>query len=166
MGRSGIDPSASLTADEGESDGRRTASERGLGRVARSGGGRLNLKSGAAGTLPVTWASRTERSEGKTSPEELIAAAHAGCFAMALSHELTEGGTPPASLDVTATCTFDQVDGAFRVTGVHLTVEGIVPDLDEGGFVAAAQAAKAGCPVSNALSDSVKITVEARLAAT
>jgi osmotically inducible protein OsmC len=84
---------------------------------------------------------------------------------MALSHGLTEAGTPPGSLDVTAVCTLDQVDGAFRVTGVHLTVEGVVPGLDESGFVEAAQAAKNGCPVSNALNDNVQITLEARLAA-
>jgi osmotically inducible protein OsmC len=129
------------------------------------GRGSLNLKSGATGTLPVTWASRTERSEGKTSPEELIAAAHASCFAMAFSHGLTETGTPPETLDVTAVCTLDQVDGAFRVTGVHLVVEGAVPGLDERGFVEAAQAAKDGCPVSNALKGNVKITLAARLAA-
>jgi osmotically inducible protein OsmC len=128
------------------------------------GGGRLELKSGAAPVLPVTWASRTERSEGKTSPEELIAAAHASCFAMAFSGELGQAGTPPQKLDVTATCTIAQVDGGWRVTSSALEVEGVVPGLDESGFVQAAERAKDGCPVSGALKGNLEITLRARLA--
>jgi osmotically inducible protein OsmC len=128
------------------------------------GSGRLELKSGAAPLLPVTWASRTERSEGKTSPEELIAGAHASCFAMAFSADLAEAGAAPEKLDVTATCTFDQVDGAWRVTASALEVEGVVPGMDEGTFVQVAERAKDGCPVSGALKGNVEISVWARLA--
>jgi osmotically inducible protein OsmC len=128
------------------------------------GSGRLELKSGAAPVLPVTWASRTERSDGKTSPEELIAGAHASCFAMALSSELEQAGTAPEKLDVTATCTIDQVDGGWRVTASALEVEGVVPGLDEADFVQVAGRAKDGCPVSGALKGNLEITLQARLA--
>jgi len=127
------------------------------------GRGELELKSGAAGALPVTWASRTRRSDGKTSPEELIAAAHASCFAMALSHGLTQGGTPPERLDVEAACTLDQTDQGLRITGVHLDVGGVVPGIDEEGLEKAAAEAKDGCPVSNALKDNLAVSVTAHL---
>src|SRR5205085_8236378 len=93
----------------------RTAQTTWKGSLA-AGEGTLTSGSGALGELPVTWASRTERSEGKTSPEELIAAAHASCFSMALSHELTQGGNEPDQLDVTAVVTLDRVDDAPTVT--------------------------------------------------
>src|SRR6476620_11837819 len=93
------------------------------------GNGTLSLKSGATPDLPVTWASRTERSDGKTSPEELVAAAHSSCFSMALSHELTEGGNPPDRLDVSATVTLS-MDAGPKVSSSHLTVRGVVPGLD------------------------------------
>ena len=128
------------------------------------GSGRLELKSGAAPVLPVTWASRTERSGGKTSPEELVAGAHASCFAMALSFELEQAGSAPEKLDVTATCTLDQVDGGWRVTASALKVEGVVPGLDEASFVEAAERAKEGCPISGALKGNLAITLQARLA--
>ena len=129
------------------------------------GRGLLDLKSsGAVSGLPVTWASRTQRSEGMTSPEELIAAAHASCFAMAFSAELEQAGSAPEKLDVTATCTIDQVDGGWRVTASALEVEGVVPGLDEASFVQAAERAKDGCPVSGALKGNLEITVQARLA--
>src|SRR5665811_1087880 len=89
------------------------------------GNGVLSGASGALGDLPVTWASRTERSDGKTSPEELIAAAHSSCFAMALSHELTQAGSPPEHLDVTAKVTLDQREGEPTVTTSELTVTGL-----------------------------------------
>jgi osmotically inducible protein OsmC len=113
--------------------------------------------------LPVTWASRTARSEGKTSPEELIAAAHSSCFAMAFSGGLTEAGTPPDSLDVTAVVTFAETAAGFRVASSRLEVRGVVPGLDQAGFAAAAEAAKDGCPVSQALRGNVEITVVATL---
>jgi osmotically inducible protein OsmC len=127
------------------------------------GSGRLRMASGAAPELPVTWASRTARSEGKTSPEELIAAAHASCFAMAFSGGLTEAGTPPRSLDVTATVTFQQTDAGWRVASSRLEVWGVVPGLDQAAFETAATAARDGCPVSQALRGNVEISVAATL---
>lgn len=130
-----------------------------------SGGGVLDLKSsGAASGLPVTWASRTERSEGKTSPEELIAAAHASCFAMEFSFELEQAGSPPEKLDVKATCTFEPVDGGWRVGSSALEVEGVVPGMSHEDFAAIAERAKDGCPVSGALKGNVAISVRAKLA--
>ena len=125
------------------------------------GNGNLNLNSGATGELPVTWASRTQRSEGKTSPEELIAAAHASCFSMALSHELAEAGHAPEHLDVSATVTLDDVGGGPKITSSKLTVRGRVPGIDQAAFEEAAQAAGKGCPVSGALS--LDISVDAQL---
>jgi osmotically inducible protein OsmC len=129
-----------------------------------SGGGRVSLAtSGVAADLPVTWASRTERADGKTSPEELIAAAHAACFSMALSHGLSQGGNPPERLEVSATCTFAEADGGFKVSSMELAVRGSVPGVDADGFRQAAEEAKEGCPVSGALKGNVDISVEATL---
>jgi lipoyl-dependent peroxiredoxin len=128
------------------------------------GSGRVvSVGSGAIGNLPVTWASRTERSDGKTSPEELLAAAHAACFAMAFSHGLAEAGTTAERLQVTATCTFEQVEGGFKVSTMVLDVRGKVPGLDQAGFEKAAQAAGQGCPVSAAFRGNVAISVNAQL---
>jgi osmotically inducible protein OsmC len=125
------------------------------------GQGVVSGASGALGELPVTWASRTERSDGKTSPEELIAAAHASCFSMALAHGLTEAGNAPQQLEVSAKVTLDQRDGAPTVTTSELTVSGTVPSLDQAGFEQAAADAGKNCPVSRALGG-----VEIRVAAT
>jgi osmotically inducible protein OsmC len=127
------------------------------------GSGRLLMASGAAPELPVTWASRTARSEGKTSPEELIAAAHASCYAMAFSGDLTDAGTPPRSLDVTATVTFEKTDAGWHVASSRLEVRGVVPGVDQAAFETAAAAARDGCPVSQALRGNVEITVAATL---
>ena len=127
------------------------------------GNGVLSLKSGAAPDLPVTWASRTERSDGKTSPEELVAAAHASCFSMALSHELAESGHAPERLDVSATVTLS-LEGGPKVSSSHLTVRGVVPGIDADAFNAAAEAAKEGCPISGALKGNLELTVDAQLA--
>jgi osmotically inducible protein OsmC len=127
------------------------------------GNGILSLTSGATGDLPVTWASRTERSDGKTSPEELIAAAHASCFSMALSHGLAEAGHPPDRLEVSATVTLS-LDGGPKVSSSHLTVRGTVPGLDADGFAEAAKGAADGCPISGALKGNLEITVDAQLA--
>jgi lipoyl-dependent peroxiredoxin len=127
------------------------------------GSGLLRMASGAAPELPVTWASRTARSEGRTSPEELIAAAHASCFAMAFSADLTEAGTPPRRLDVTATVTFQQTDAGWHVASSRLEVGGVVPGLDQAAFETAAAAARDGCPVSQALRGNVEISVAATL---
>ena len=115
--------------------------------------------SGALAELPITWAARAESSDGKTSPEELIAAAHASCFAMAFSLLLAEGGTPPKRLDVRAGVTFIPGTG---ITRSELEVEGVVPGLSEAAFLAKAEQAKANCPVSQALKG-LEITLSAVL---
>lgn len=122
-----------------------------------TGAGTTTLASGAAGPLAVDWTARSEESGGKTSPEELIAAAHASCFSMAFSNGLAKAGTPPTSLDVKATATFVPGTG---ITGMVLQVSGDVPGLDADGFAEAANAAKEGCPVSQALKGNVPITLE------
>jgi osmotically inducible protein OsmC len=127
-----------------------------------SGSGTItSVGSGAFGPLDVTWASRTEEPGGKTSPEELIAAAHASCFSMAFSNGLAKAGTPPERLETSATVTFVPGTG---ITSSVLTVVGTVPGLDEEGFRAAAETAKDGCPVSQALIGNVALSVDARLA--
>jgi lipoyl-dependent peroxiredoxin len=113
--------------------------------------------------LPVSWASRTEGVDGRTSPEELLAAAHASCFSMALSGGLAKAGTPPDHVHVSATVTFDQVGDAWTVTRSELDVVGTVPGLDEAAFDAAAQTAKEGCPISRALAGNVEISVHSSL---
>lgn len=129
------------------------------------GKGMINrVGSGAFGELPITWAARTERSDGKTSPEELIAAAHASCYAMAFSNMLNKAGSPPERLDVTAVCSLDRVDGESTITAMELTVKGRVPGLDAEGFRRIAEEAKKGCPVSRALKNNVQITLNADLA--
>jgi osmotically inducible protein OsmC len=125
------------------------------------GGGKFTVGSGAMGELPVTWASRTESPDGKTSPEELIAAAHGSCFAMALSNVLDQGSTPPERLEITAVCTFD-VDNV-KVSSVDLDIRGRVPGLDAEGFQTAVEQANEGCPVSNALRGNVDIKLNASL---
>jgi osmotically inducible protein OsmC len=127
-----------------------------------SGSGTIDeVGSGALGPLDVTWASRTEESNGKTSPEELIAAAHASCFSMALAHALAGAGTPPSRLSTSATVTFVPGTGITRSV---LEVEGDVPGLDEDGFRQAAEDAKENCPVSQALKGNVELNVNARSA--
>ena len=123
----------------------------------------ISVGSGALGELPITWASRTERSDGKTSPEELLAAAHAACYAMAFSHTLAQAGTPAERLTVSATCAFEQVEAGFKVTTMDLDVRGKVPGLDQAGFDKVAQQAEQGCPISNALRNNVQIRVKAHL---
>ncbi|HEU5347713.1 MAG TPA: OsmC family peroxiredoxin [Ktedonobacterales bacterium] len=129
----------------------------------QQGKGNITPGSGAFATLPVTWASRTEAPDGRTSPEELIASAHAACYAMAFSNTLNSNGTPPERLNVTAVCALDRIDGKLKITTMRLDVHGKVPGLDQAGFAAAAQTAEQGCPVSNALRNNVEITVNATL---
>jgi osmotically inducible protein OsmC len=133
------------------------------GNLIQGSGKIVSVGSGAIAELPITWASRTERSDGKTSPEELIAAAHAGCYAMAFSHTLAQAGTPAQKLSVNATSTFEQVDGKFKISTINLDVRGIVPELDQAGFEKAAQQAEQSCLVSNALRNNVQIRVNAHL---
>lgn len=113
--------------------------------------------------LPVSWASRTEDPDERTSPEELLAAAHAACFSMAFSSGLTKAGTPPEYLHVMAEVTFDKVDGAWTVVSSHLTVIGSAPGCSAAEFAAAAADAKNGCPISRALAGNVALSVEATL---
>jgi lipoyl-dependent peroxiredoxin len=127
------------------------------------GHGTLNGASGALNSLEVTWASRTERSDGKTSPEELIAAAHSSCFSMALANELGRGGNSPEQLEVSAKVTLDLKDGAPTVTTSELTVSGRVTGIDQSAFEQAAQSAAQNCPISRALAG-VEISVDATLA--
>ena len=120
--------------------------------------------SGAFTDLPVSWASRTETPDGSTSPEELVAAAHAACFCMALSAGLGRAGTPPESLEVSASVTFEQIEGGWKVASSALTVTGKVPGIDAQAFQEAAEGAKDGCPISGALKGNVELSVEATLA--
>ena len=122
------------------------------------GAGTVSSGSGAL-ELPVTWAARTEQPDGNTSPEELIAAAHASCFAMALALVLGENKTPPERLTVTAACTLDEVDGAPRITTSELTVRARVPSLDKAVLSRIVEQAGDLCPVSNALRGNVEIIV-------
>jgi osmotically inducible protein OsmC len=119
------------------------------------------VTSGLFSEAPVSWPARTEEPGGKTSPEELIAAAHAACFCMALSNELSTRGHPPARLEAQATCTFEPGKG---VTTMAIDVTAEVPGVDEAGFREGLDAAEQSCPVSNALRGNVDIQVEGRLA--
>jgi osmotically inducible protein OsmC len=125
------------------------------------GAGLVSLDTSGVGTYEVSWASRAEAANGKTSPEELIAAAHSSCFSMALSNGLATAGTPPETIQTVANVTFQPGEG---ITGITLSVKARVPGLDADGFEAAAQDAKANCPVSKALAG-VNITLEAELLA-
>jgi osmotically inducible protein OsmC len=123
------------------------------------GAGTVSLDTSGVGTYDVTWASRAEEANGRTSPEELIAAAHSSCFSMALSHGLAGAGTPPESVQTKADVTFQPGEG---ITGIVLTVKARVPGLSAADFEKAAQDAKANCPVSKALAG-VNITLDAEL---
>jgi osmotically inducible protein OsmC len=114
-------------------------------------------------SLPVTWASRTEHADGRTSPEELLAAAHATCFAMAFSGDLTKAGSPPDRLEVSSEVTFDRVDGKSTVVSSKLTVRGRVHGLDNDGFRKIAEQTKDGCPISRAIVGNVAISLDAAL---
>lgn len=129
------------------------------------GKGTLSNDTGVLKDNPVSWASRTNETRQETSPEELIASAHAACYAMALAHYLTENHAAPESLEVTSSVGFGpNPAGGMKVTHSHLKVTGKVPGMDAATFADAAQKAEAGCPVSNALRGNIDITVEAALA--
>ena len=141
----------------------RTATVTWQGDLASGSG---TVSSGSSETfrdLPVSWSSRTEQPEGRTSPEELLAAAHASCFAMAFSGNLGRNGTPPEHLHVEAEVTFDKLDAGWTVVSSALTVIGRVPGSTEEDFQAAAEAAKDGCPISRALTGNVQLSVDATL---
>jgi lipoyl-dependent peroxiredoxin len=124
------------------------------------GAGKVTLESSGLGTYDVTWPSRAEEPNGQTSPEELIAAAHASCFSMALSHALSQAGNEPEALDTSAEVTFQPGEG---ITGIAIRVRGTVPGLSADAFREAAEGAKANCPVSKALTGTT-ITLDADLA--
>ena len=123
------------------------------------GAGRVTLESSGQGTFDVTWASRANEADGRTSPEELIAAAHSSCFSMAFSNALAKNDTPPASLDTSAAVTFQPGEG---ITGIHHTVKGSVPGLSAEKFAEMATDASKNCPVSKALTGTT-ITLDSSL---
>lgn len=137
----------------------RTATVTWNGTLAEGSGTVSAGTSGQFTDLPVSWASRTEDAEGRTSPEELLAAAHASCFSMALSGALARAGTPPQHMHVSASVTFDKVGDAWTVTRSELDVVGVVPGLDEAAFDEAARGAKDNCPISRALAGNVEMSV-------
>jgi osmotically inducible protein OsmC len=122
------------------------------------GAGQVTLQSSGVGTFDVSWPSRANEANGKTSPEELLGAAHATCFSMALSNALAKSGTPPTSIDTSADVTFQPGTG---ITGIVLAVSGVVPGITADEFTAAAEGAKVGCPVSQALA-ATPITLEVK----
>jgi osmotically inducible protein OsmC len=140
----------------------RTASVGWEGNLAR-GEGAISGQSGALDGLPYTLATRIGEPEGKTSPEELLAAAVGGCFAMSLAGELTQAGTPPRHLDVTAVCTVDEVAGQHLVTAVELRVRGTVPATDAEAFERVARKAEEGCTMAALVRGSAEVTVDATL---
>jgi lipoyl-dependent peroxiredoxin len=123
------------------------------------GAGQVTLESSGLGTFDVTWPSRADDPNGRTSPEELIAAAHSSCFSMALSNGLAKAGSPPELLETSAAVTFQPGEG---ITGIHITVKGTVPGMSADDFVEAAEDAKVNCPVSKALTGTT-ITLDASL---
>lgn len=137
----------------------RTATTHWQGPLLEGGSGKVTLESSGLGTYDVSWAARTEEPNGKTSPEELIAAAHSACFSMAFSNILAKAGTPPQGLDTKADVTFVPGTG---ITGIHLTVVGHVEGISADDFTAAAEDAKKNCPVSQALTGT-EITLDASL---
>ena len=132
------------------------------GDLAR-GSGTVRSGSGTWADQPVSWPSRVESAGGKTSPEELLAAANASCFCMGLTAGLSGAGHVPELLEVTAKCTISDEDGDLKVRTMEIAVKGRVPGIDAAAFTEAAQGAGAGCPISKALAGNVTITVQAEL---
>ena len=128
------------------------------------GAGRVTVASGAFPEQEITLKRRTEGGSGKTSPEELIAAAHASCYAMALSAALSRNSTPPDKLDVSAEVTLERGESGLKITKSELSVRGSVPGVDAAQFNEIAKTAEQSCPVSNALRGSLEITLQAQLA--
>ncbi len=129
-----------------------------------SGAGTIDyVSSGAFARMPVTWNARTDDHGGKTSPEELLAAAHAACFSMAFASRLAKNGTPPEKLETKAAVTFDKGEAGWSVASSAITVRGTVPGCDSGTFVRLAEDAKDNCPISQALKGNVALSVEATL---
>jgi lipoyl-dependent peroxiredoxin len=141
----------------------RTASATWEGSLA-SGSGHVSTQSGVISNAAVNWSSRAVQADENTSPEELIAAAHATCVLMALAGALARAETPPQRLESEATATFEETDDGFRITTMRLSIRGEVDGLDEEGFRRAAQEAAENCPVSQALRGNVEVSLEASLA--
>jgi osmotically inducible protein OsmC len=129
-----------------------------------SGSGEVSTQSAAVRNATVKWSSRAEQADENTSPEELIAAAHATCVLMALANGLAQAGTPPARLESEATTTFEKTGDGFRFTTMRLSIRGDVDGLDDEGFRRAAEEAMENCPVSQALKGNVNVSVDASLA--
>ncbi len=128
------------------------------------GSGQVSTESGVIGNATVKWSSRADEADENTSPEELIAAAHATCISMALANGLAQAGTTPTKLETEATATFEQTPDGFRMTTMRISTRGQVEGLDEDGFRRAAEEAKENCPVSQALKGNVDVSVDASLA--
>ncbi|MDA4111016.1 MAG: OsmC family peroxiredoxin [Thaumarchaeota archaeon] len=128
-----------------------------------NGNGRVRFNSGAIPEFPVSWAARVEQPGGKTSPEELLAGAHASCYSMALSATLARNRTPPQRLQVSAVCTLDKVGEANKITKMEINVVGRVPGINQQQFEELAKTAESRCPVSNALRNNVEIVLGAKL---
>jgi osmotically inducible protein OsmC len=127
------------------------------------GSGTVSMQSGVVSNATVKWSSRAEQADENTSPEELIAAAHATCVSMALAHGLAEAGNPPQRIESEATATFDQTPEGFRLTTMRLKIRGQVDGVDEEAFRQAAEGAKENCPVSKALEGNVELALDAAL---
>jgi lipoyl-dependent peroxiredoxin len=143
----------------------RSAAAAWSGDLATGSGVVSGTSSGTFSDLSVSWAARTESSDGKTSPEELLAAAHAACFSMAFSGKLGRNGTPPQQLSVTADVTFEKLEAGWKVASSALTVRGKVAGISAEAFEALAEDAKDGCPISVALTGNVALSVTAILEA-
>jgi osmotically inducible protein OsmC len=128
------------------------------------GSGTVSTQSGVVDNATVKWSSRAEQADQNTSPEELIAAAHATCISMALANGLAQAGNPPERLETEATSTFEQTGDGYRMTTMRITIRGQVEGLDEDGFRQAAEDAKENCPVSQALKGNVEVSLDAGLA--
>jgi osmotically inducible protein OsmC len=145
-------------------DQTRRASVTWSGNLATGSGTINEVSSGAFGNLPVSWPARTEAADGRTSPEELLAAAHASCFSMSLSARLNKNGTPPDKLEVSAEVTFKQQEVGWKVASSAITAVVTASGLDDATLQTLAEGARDGCPISVALKGNVELSVDARLA--
>jgi osmotically inducible protein OsmC len=142
----------------------RHASANWSGNLAEGSGMLQYVSSGAIARLPITWSSRTEAHGGRTSPEELLAAAHASCYSMAFANQLAKNGTVATKLDVRVDVTADKKEAGWTVLSSAIKVTGVVPGIDKAKFEELANAAKDGCPISRAITGNVELSVEATLA--
>jgi len=143
----------------------RRATAQWQGDLPTGNGSVSTVTSSTISDLPTSWRARAEASDtGQTSPEELLAAAHASCYSMALSNILAKAGTPATRVDVTVDVTADKREAGFTVLSSAITVTGTVPGIDQAAFEAAADSAKDGCPISRALTGNVELSVKATLA--